>query len=151
METQVMPMISAHEDRLQRLEGDRTLLAAVQVEQSTQKVQIKEILEELHSVREVQSDMREIVAEMSATMRFFCEKIETVNERLVERSRALGESVENIAKSDKLQEDRIKTLEKHDAHKEKVFDWKMKFLFGTGAAGAGALFGLLVEWLKGKL
>jgi hypothetical protein len=143
-------LLSAHEERLQRLETDRAKLLAVEAGQIRSEERLAKVEEKVDNLTEVQGELREILIEVSTTMKFFGEKIEGVSNRLSDRHQSLEEALTSVITENKSQGDDIKGMKKAEAKADRVFDWKMKFLFGTGAATGGAILSMLIEYFKKK-
>lgn len=150
-DTDLMPLFSAHEDRLQRLELDRVKLATLEVSQIRHEQRLASVEQKVDNLAEVQGELREILMQVSTTMKFFGEKIEGVSNKLTERHKSLEEALQSVVAENKTQGEDIKDIKKSESKKEKIFDWKMKFLFGTGAATGGAILTMLLEYLKRKV
>jgi methyl-accepting chemotaxis protein len=145
----LLTMVAAQEDRIQRLEGNYTEILARQHQSSERIDRNTEDIRQIHvDVRELHDsdvELRESVADFTATMRgisdqfrFMSEKIQVVSDRMTERAEGIGNAVAAVAKDAKEQGDKLKALTRQEAKDEKVFDWKMKFLYGAGAAIGGS-------------
>jgi septal ring factor EnvC (AmiA/AmiB activator) len=145
-----MPLFSAHEDRLQRLEVDRTKLAAMEVTQGRTEQRLAAVEKKIEENVEATNEIRKILIEMSTSLRFYSEKLEDLGAQMSKSHESLEEALESVVAENKTQGDDIKSMKKAEAQAEKVFDWKMKFLFGTGAATGGAILSMLVEYFKKK-
>lgn len=145
-----MPLFSAHEDRLQRLEVDRTKLATLEVNQLRTEQRLAAVEKKVEDNIEATDEIRKILIELSTSMRFYSEKLEDLGSRMTDGHDSIEEALSAIVTENKTQGEDIKAIKKAEAQAEKVFDWKMKFLFGTGAAAGGALLPMLIEYLKKK-
>lgn len=145
-----MPLFSAHEDRLQRLEIDRSRLAALEVNQLRVEQRVGGMEGEIKDLAKTSKEIHKILIELSTSMRFFSEKLEDVSNHTTSKHSDLETALKSVVSENKTQSDEIKDLKRGEAKAEKAFDWKMKFLFGTGAAAGGAILSLVAEYLKKK-
>jgi DNA anti-recombination protein RmuC len=105
---------------------------------------------QVEDLSKTSKEIHKILIELSTSMRFYSEKLEDVTKRITANHTDLEVALKSVVSENKTQTDEIKDLKKSEVKAEKAFDWKMKFLFGTGAAAGGAILSFVVEYFKKK-